>query len=101
MAEPMTGTDRGVLFSDDFGAGRLDRATWNVRVTGHVVNDEQQAYVDTPDTLYVDDAGHLVLHPRHRPGFTTSDGRSFDFVSARIDTRDRRSPRNYCRVTSS
>jgi beta-glucanase (GH16 family) len=84
-----------VLFSDDFSSGALDRARWNVDVTGDVVNDEQQAYVDDPETLYVDrhdDAtgGHcLVIHPRHRPGFTIADGRSFDFVSGRINTRDR------------
>jgi beta-glucanase (GH16 family) len=84
-----------LLFADDFSSGELDRTRWNVRPTGDVVNDEQQAYIDDPQTVYVergdpDSGGHrLVLHPRHRPGFTTADGRSFDFVSGRIDTRDR------------
>lgn len=82
----------GVLFRDDFSSGELDRTRWNVGVTGHVVNDEVQAYVDDPATVYVepDAAGsRLVLHARHRPGFSTADGRRFDFVSGRVDTRDR------------
>jgi hypothetical protein len=84
-----------LLFSDEFAADALDRERWTVAVTGHVVNDEQQAYVDSTETIYIDrldgveggDGRCLVLHPRHRPGFTTDDGRSFDFVSGRIDTR--------------
>jgi beta-glucanase (GH16 family) len=84
-----------LAFFDDFASGELDRAKWNVRTTGPVFNDEQQAYVDSSDTIYVaeSDTGecgrHLVLQPRYRPGFTTPDGRRFDFVSGRIDTRDR------------
>jgi beta-glucanase (GH16 family) len=59
-----------------------------------VVNDEQQAYVDSSETLYLTsdvegaDGNVLALHPRHRPGFETSDGQHFDFISGRIDTRD-------------
>lgn len=90
-------TDDGdVLLLEDFSRGELDRRIWNVRETGRVVNDEQQAYVDDPQTVYVeprDDAESggacLVIHPRHRPGFRTADGQRFDFVSGRIDTRDR------------
>ena len=83
-----------VIFEDDFGGEGLDRTTWNVRVTGPVFNDEQQAYVDSTETVYLtDDAGAtggrcLALHPRLRPGTTTADGASFDVVSGRIDTRD-------------
>ncbi len=81
-----------LVFFDDFAAGVLDRSIWNVRVTGTVVNDEQQAYVDSLDTVYVEPDGPdrhvLVLHARHRPGFVTDDGQRFDFVSARLDTRD-------------
>lgn len=88
-----------VVFLDDFSAGELDRSVWNVIVTGPVVNDEQQAYIDSPDTVLVGDAadyagatgrGCLVLRPRFRPGTPTADGvTTFDFVSGRIDTRDR------------
>ena len=83
------------LFFDDFGSGELDRSKWNVRTTGKTVNDEQQAYVDSSETIYIADdvpgAGGrvLVLHSRYRPGFATAGGRSFDFISGRIDTRDR------------
>ncbi len=86
----------GTIFFDDFSSGDLDRATWNVRTTGTVVNDEVQAYVDSPDTLYVTpvdastSGGHvLAIHPRHRPNHRTDDGQRFDFVSGRLDTRDR------------
>ena len=64
-------------------------------VTGHVFNDEQQAYVDSGEAVYVSDTDGatggrcLVLSPRYRPGSTTSEGTSFDFISGRIDTRER------------
>ena len=88
---------RETLFSDHFSEDDLDRAVWNVRTTGTVVNDELQAYVDSPDTVYLQphpDASPsgsnvLVLHARRRSGFTTAGGRGFDFVSGRIDTRER------------
>jgi hypothetical protein len=82
------------IFFDGFGSANLDRTKWNVRTTGYVVNDEQQAYVDSPETVYFADGipgadgPALVLHPHHRPGFTTEDGRQFDFISGRIDTMD-------------
>ena len=84
-----------VVFFDDFTSERLDRTKWNVRETGRVVNNEQQAYVDSVETIYLAhespgaDNRVLVLHPRHRPGFSTSDGQHFEFISGRIDTRDR------------
>jgi beta-glucanase (GH16 family) len=83
-----------VLFDDDFSGDELDRSRWNVRVTGPVFNDEQQAYVDSPETVYLTgDEGAtggrcLALHPRSRPGTTTAEDRTFDVVSGRIDTRD-------------
>lgn len=82
-------------FVDDFGSGGLDPRRWSVRTTGVVHNDEEQAYVDDGSTVYVEpgdgsehSGGRLVLHARHRPGTTTPEGRRFDFVSGRIDTRD-------------
>ena len=81
------------LFFDDFSSGELDRSKWNVWETGVAFNDELQAYIDSPETIYIDaDAGDspkpvLVLHALLRPGFHTSDGQDFDFVSGRIDTR--------------
>lgn len=82
-----------VRFVDDFAGDELDRTRWRVSPTVHVVNDEEQAYVDSPDTVYlVPDptaagGAQLALHARHRPGFATDDGRRFDFVSGRLDTR--------------
>lgn len=77
-----------LLFFDDFTSPHLDRSKWNVRTTGRVVNDEQQAYIDSPETLYTE-KGMLALHPRYQPGFITPEGESFDFTSARIDTREK------------
>ena len=76
------------LFADEFSGPALDRTRWNVIVTGRTVNDEQQAYVDSPEVLSIAD-GALVIQPRFRPGFKTAEGRSFDFISGRIETRDR------------
>lgn len=84
-----------VLFLDDFSSGELDRSRWNVRTTGKVVNDEQQAYIDASETVSIAESvpgaegNVLVLQPRHRPGFVTADGQTFDFISGRIDTRER------------
>jgi beta-glucanase (GH16 family) len=74
------------VFFDDFSGSELDRSRWNVIVSGRIVNNEQQAYVDSKEVLYLKD-GCLVIQPHHRPGFKTPEGRSFDFISGRIDTR--------------
>ncbi len=61
----------------------------------HVVNDEQQAYVDSTETLSVvaepsaENSAALAFRPRFRPRTLGGDGRRFDFISSRIDTRDR------------
>ena len=64
-------------------------------MTGETVNDEQQAYVDSAETLTLvgGDAaqgavnGALEIRSRYRPGFKTPQGKTFDFISGRIDTR--------------
>jgi beta-glucanase (GH16 family) len=84
-----------VLFFDDFSTGQLDRSKWNVIVTGRTVNNEQQAYVDSPDTITLGTSaetagaenGALVIRARHRPGFKTPEGRAFDFISGRLESR--------------
>ncbi len=84
-----------VVFFDDFGGKTLDRAKWNVVITGMHVNDELQAYVDTNSTLFVVNGtaaegaknGALVLRPQSMPGFKTKDGQIFDFISSRINTQ--------------
>src|SRR6188472_2790582 len=76
------------IFADEFNGGALDRANWNVVITGRTVNEEQQAYVDSGDVLTVSE-GSLVIRPRFRPGFKSAEGRSYDFISGRIDTRSK------------
>src|SRR5262245_45087356 len=86
-----------LLFFDDFSAPQLDRSKWNVIVTGRTVNNEQQAYVDSGDTITVRDApeasgaenGALIIRARYRPGFKTQEGRTFDFVSGRLESRSK------------
>lgn len=90
-------TKSEILLFEDFRSGVLDRSIWNVRTSGRTHNNEQQAYVDSSETIYVvgEDQlpgtthGALVIHPRYQPGFSTPEGNRFDFVSGRIDTRDR------------
>lgn len=81
-----------VIFFDDFSSKKLDRTKWNVSVTGKIVNNEQQAYIDSDETIYlqndVDQAnGVLVLQPRYAKSFTSPQGDTFDFVSGRINTK--------------
>lgn len=83
-----------VLF-DGFDAPTLNREVWNVIVTGRVVNNEQQAYIDATETIALvsgadaqgAEGGALALRAHYRPGFTSPEGRRFDFVSGRLDTR--------------
>lgn len=86
-----------LLFFDDFSTGQLDRSKWTVIITGSTVNNEQQAYVDSTDTIMVGDApeargaqnGALIIRARHRPGFKTAEGRTFDFISGRLESRSK------------
>ena len=84
-----------VVFIDDFTAPELDRSRWTVEVWGTTVNDEVQAYVDSPETIRIvrgaeaDGAadGALELRPRFRPGFQATDSTRLDFVSGRVITK--------------
>lgn len=86
---------KDTLFFDNFSGNSLDRSRWNVIVTGWTVNNEQQAYTDSPSTIRIAHGseaegasdGALVLEPHYRPGFTTAEGKKFDFISGRIDTK--------------
>ena len=83
------------VFFDDFSGPELDRSRWNVIITGQTVNNEQQAYVDSSEVLSIAhgaeaagaENGALVVQAVFKPGFTTRNGRMFDFISGRIDTR--------------
>jgi beta-glucanase (GH16 family) len=90
----MDGQGSDLLFADEFNAGQLDRSKWNVIGPEFWVNNEQQAYVDTPDAVRelpagsVDgaDGGVLVLQPNFRKDYKVPGGRTADFVSGRIDS---------------
>jgi beta-glucanase (GH16 family) len=84
-----TAVNKGkVVFFDDFSGSKLDRSKWNTEITGMHVNDELQAYVDSAATIYVQN-NSLVLQPRYSPGFVTGDGQKFDFISGRINTKNK------------
>lgn len=81
-----------IIFFDDFTSNELDRNRWNVEITGKTHNNEQQAYINSSETIYLKqgtDTAHgvLVIHPRYRQGYATPQGDRFDFVSGRINTR--------------
>ena len=84
---------RELVFADEFDSGSLDRTKWNVEGIDFWVNNEQQAYVDSPDTiLFVDgiegaDGGALALKPVYRPGVDTRTDRKADFISGRINSK--------------
>lgn len=90
-------SEEQIVFFDDFSSPALDRTKWNVVITGFVVNDEQQAYVDSAATIYIvpgnkidgSKNGTLVIEPIYSPGFVTKDGKKFDFLSGRINTRNK------------
>ena len=94
-AKPPAENKGKVLFFDDFSSAELDRNKWNAEVTGIHVNNELQAYVDSPATIFTvsgTDAqgaenGALVLRPQSSPGFKTADGRTFNFISGRLNTK--------------
>jgi len=84
-----------VIFFDDFAASEIDRTKWSVIVTGRTVNNEQQAYVDSPEVLRTSRGpeasgavnGALIIQPRFREGFLTPESRKFDFTSGRLESR--------------
>jgi beta-glucanase (GH16 family) len=79
------------LFYESFNASTLNRAKWNVEVTGvnaRTVNNEQQAYVDSAATLILAH-GLLDIRPLYQQDFTIKGGRKYDFISGRINTRQK------------
>ncbi|TRO67523.1 glycoside hydrolase family 16 protein [Christiangramia sabulilitoris] len=84
------------LFFDDFSGNSLDREKWNVIGPDFWVNNEQQIYVDSTATIFIakgDSAkgaeNALVLKAHYSPDYITFRGNQFDFISGRIDTRDK------------
>jgi beta-glucanase (GH16 family) len=88
MAATAQQTKKDTVFFDDFKGTTLDRSKWNIEVTGNTVNDEQQAYVDSSGTIYTE-KGLLILKAVYKPGHTSKEGKKYDFVSGRVNTRDK------------
>ncbi|MGB3796171.1 MAG: glycoside hydrolase family 16 protein [Alteraurantiacibacter sp.] len=88
-----TAAPRQLIFSDEFSGDRLDPTRWNVVGMDFWVNEEEQAYVNSPDTVeFVQgaegaDGGVLVLRPIYRPGEDDNEERDADFLSGRINTK--------------
>lgn len=86
---------KDTVFFEDFSSPTLNRDKWNVEVTGRTVNDEQQAYIDSAATLYMvknlkgAKNGALIIQPLYKPGHVSKEGNKYDFVSGRINTRDK------------
>ncbi|WP_374951456.1 family 16 glycosylhydrolase [Mucilaginibacter sp.] len=85
-----------IVFFEDFNQKTLDRTKWNVEITGNTVNDEQQAYIDSAATIYLTNGkaegaknGALILSALYKPGHMSKEGKKYDFVSGRINTRDK------------
>ncbi|RIV85689.1 glycoside hydrolase family 16 protein [Aurantiacibacter zhengii] len=84
---------RQLIFSDEFSSDSLDPTKWNVVGMDFWVNEEEQAYLDSPDTIqFVQglegaDGGALVLRPVYRPGQDTNEERDADFLSGRVNTK--------------
>ena len=85
--------DRELVFAEEFNSGGLDRKTWNVIGMDFWVNNEQQAYVDSPDTIQFEDGvvgadgGALVLRPVYRPKVDTRKDRNANFISGRLESQ--------------
>jgi beta-glucanase (GH16 family) len=77
---------KDTLFYESFNGNALNRKVWNVEVTGHTVNNEQQAYVDSAIVLK-QNGGSLFITPVSHPGYTSKEQKSYDFLSGRINTR--------------
>lgn len=90
-AAPAPAERQNPVFAEEFDAGALDRSKWNVEGSAFWVNNEQQAYIDSGDTISFGSpegagGGALVLRAQFRPGFVTATDRKADFVSGRINT---------------
>lgn len=89
-------TEIDTLFFDDFSGSELDREKWNVVGTDFWVNNEQQVYVDSSATIFLAEGAKakgaenaLILKAHYSPDYINYRGNDFDFISGRINTRDK------------
>lgn len=88
-------TKSDTVFFDDFNGPALNRAKWNVEVTGNTVNNEQEAYVDSSSVLYFVHGpasegarnGALAIKAIYHRDYMSKEGHKYDFLSGRINTR--------------
>ncbi|WP_265529442.1 glycoside hydrolase family 16 protein [Sphingomicrobium marinum] len=91
--EEKASAERELLFKDEFDGGALDRDKWIAIGPEFWVNNEQQVYVDSPETIQFvtgmegAEDGALVLKPKWAPGTEVPDVRTADFISGRIETK--------------
>jgi beta-glucanase (GH16 family) len=94
--EMLVKSQKDTLFFEDFSGSSLDREKWNVQGPDFWVNNEQQIYIDSSATIFtvkgdraqgVDDA--LILKAVYSPNYINYRGNNFDFISGRINTRDK------------
>lgn len=94
--EPTQGksaAQRELIFADEFDGTELDRSKWIVIGPDFWVNDEQQAYVDSPATISLlqgmkgAEGGVLMLRPVFKPGVDPHPDRKADFLSGRIESK--------------
>ncbi|EOD15563.1 hypothetical protein EMIHUDRAFT_256381, partial [Emiliania huxleyi CCMP1516] len=98
LATPLAAEEpsaRTLVWADEFNMPELDRDRWGVIGTDFWVNNEQQAYVDAPAVLSIidglsgADGGALMLRPVFKPGVDPHPDRKADFLSGRIESRDK------------
>ena len=76
------------LFFEGFTGTTLNRTVWNIEVNPHTDNNEQEAYIDSTGVLSVKN-GLLTIMPLYRPGYNMNRQKPNDFISGRINTRNK------------
>ncbi|MES2427746.1 MAG: glycoside hydrolase family 16 protein [Bacteroidota bacterium] len=76
------------LFFENFNGSSLNRTKWNVEINNHTDNNEQEAYVDSVGVLSVKN-GLLTIIPLYKPGYNMNRQKTNDFISGRINTRNK------------
>jgi beta-glucanase (GH16 family) len=76
------------LFFENFNGKSLNRTKWNVEVNNHTDNNEQEAYIDSTGVLIIAN-NLLTIKPGYQPGYSNNRQKPNDFISGRINTRDK------------
>ena len=78
-----------LIFEDDFNGTVLDETVWNYE-TGYIRNNEQQAYSDSVNNVYLEN-GNLVIRAIREPAQAYKNGvlTNFDWTSGSIQTNNK------------